>query len=133
MIDFINKSSFNNLKKIILIDGVENLNLNSGNALLKSLEESNSNNLFILVHNINEPILDTIRSRCLSYKLNLNNFDTKYILSDYFNENLYEKLNLDFKFNSLSPKFLINHINFIKENKLDLDTCDVKKIIKFII
>ena len=133
MINFLNKSSLNNYKKIILIDGVEDLNLNSANALLKSLEESNLNNLFILIHNINKPILDTIRSRCLSYKLNYNFSNTKFILSDYFNDNLYDNLNLDFKGSSLTPKFIINHINFINENKLDLDKYDVEKTIKYII
>tara|TARA_B100000686_G_scaffold77550_1_gene83612 strand:+ start:3095 stop:4021 length:927 start_codon:yes stop_codon:yes gene_type:complete len=133
MIGFLNKSSFNNSKKIILMDGVEDLNQNSGNALLKSLEESNLNNLFILIHNNNKPILDTVRSRCLSYKLNYNFSHTKFILSDYFNDDLYNNLNLDFKESSLTPKFLINHINFINENKLDLDQYDVEKTIKYII
>ncbi len=133
MIYFLNRSSFNNYKKIILIDGVEDLNLNSANALLKSLEESNSNNLFFLIHNINKPILDTVRSRCLSYKLNFNFSDTKFILSEHFNDNLYDNLNEDFKETALSPKFIINHINFINENKLDLDEYDIEKTIKYII
>ena len=133
MIDFLNKSSFNDYRKIILIDGVEDLNLNSGNALLKSLEESNLNNFFILIHNINKPILDTVRSRCLSYKLNYNFSDTRFILSDYFNDNLYDNLNFDFKGAFLSPKFLINHINFMDENKLNLDEHDIEKTIKYII
>ena len=46
MINFLNKSSFNNLKKIILIDGVENLNINSSNALLKSLEDQMIKNVY---------------------------------------------------------------------------------------
>ena len=67
MIDFLNKSSFDNFKKIVFINGVENLNVNSSNALLKSLEESNLQNLFILTHDINKKILDTINSRCLNF------------------------------------------------------------------
>tara|TARA_B100001250_G_scaffold407522_1_gene428420 strand:+ start:1949 stop:2875 length:927 start_codon:yes stop_codon:yes gene_type:complete len=133
MIDFLNKSSFNNNKKIILIDGVEDLNLNSSNALLKSLEESNLNNLFILIHNISKPILDTVRSRCLSYKLNYNFSDVELILSNYFNDNLYNNLNNDFKVANLSPKFLINHINFINESKKDLYEFDIEKTIRYII
>ena len=133
MFSFLNKSSFNNYKKIILIDGVEDLNLYSSNALLKSLEESNLNNLFILIHNINKPILDTVKSRCLSYKLNFNFSEIEFILSEYFNDNLYASLNVDFKGTTLSPKFIINHINFINENKLNLDTCDIEKTIKYII
>jgi hypothetical protein len=40
---------------------------------------------------------------------------------------------VDFKGTTLSPKFIINHINFINENKLNLDTCDIEKTIKYII
>ena len=78
MINFLNKSSFNNCIKIILIDGAEDLNLSSSNALLKSLEDSNDDKLFILTHNINRNILDTVKSRCISYKLNFN-FSTSNI------------------------------------------------------
>ena len=133
MINFLNKSSFDNNKKIILIDGAEDLNLNSSNALLKSLEESNSNNLFFVIHNIDEPILDTIKSRCISYKLNFDYSNIEFILSDYFSDSLYTELNDDFKKNTLSPKFIINHINFLNENKLDLKEYNIEKTIKYII
>ena len=130
---FLNKSSFNNKKKIILIDGVEDLNLNSANALLKNLEESNLQNIFILIHDINKKILETIKSRCLSYKFNYDYSDTSNIIFNYFNENLYINLNIDFKNIPLSPKFIINHVNFMNENKLDLKNYDILKTIKFII
>ena len=133
MIDFLNKSSFNDDKKIILIDSVEDLNLNSANALLKSLEESNSNNIFILIHNINRPILETVKSRCLSYKLNFNFSDLENIVSEYFNDNSYNNLNMDFKVTNLSPKFIINHINFINENNLNLNSCGIENLIQHII
>ena len=38
MINFCNKSSFNNREKIVLIDSIEKLNKNSVNALLKIVE-----------------------------------------------------------------------------------------------
>ena len=133
MISFLNKSSFNNLKKIILIDGVENLNNSSSNSLLKSLEESNDKNYFILTHNINKKIKDTIRSRCLNYKLNFNYFENKNIINEYFNTNLYDNLNNDFKTYIISPKFLINHIFFCQENNIDIQSFSTKKIIKFIV
>ena len=133
MTSFLNKSSFNNLKKIILIDGVENLNNSSSNSLLKSLEESNDKNYFILTHNINKKIKDTIRSRCLNYKLNFNYFENKNIINEYFNTNLYDNLNNDFKTYIISPKFLINHIFFCQENNIDIQSFSTKKIIKFIV
>ena len=47
MINYTNKSTFNNMARFILIDNVENLNKNSVNALLKIIEEPNENTLFI--------------------------------------------------------------------------------------
>ena len=47
----LNKSSFNDKPRIVLIDNIELLNLNSVNALLKILEEPNDNINFILIHN----------------------------------------------------------------------------------
>ena len=133
MINFLNKSSFNNEKKIIFIDGVEDLNQNSSNALLKNLEEPNSHSYFILTHNINRKILDTIKSRCLIFKLNFDNSKMENIIFEYFKINLYEKLNEDFKYFTVSPKFLINHIIFSQENKLDLKSLDAKTIINYIL
>ena len=46
MINFTNKSSFNNLCKVILIDNIEFLNTSSVNALLKVIEEPNNNIFF---------------------------------------------------------------------------------------
>ena len=57
--------------KVIVIDSIDDLNLNSANALLKILEEPPSNTLILLVcHNLMS-ILETIRSRCRHIKLNL--------------------------------------------------------------
>tara|TARA_B100001029_G_scaffold179760_1_gene190832 strand:+ start:5370 stop:6296 length:927 start_codon:yes stop_codon:yes gene_type:complete len=133
MIAFLNKSSFDNNKKIILIDGVEFLNQNSSNALLKCLEESNDQNLFILTHNINQRILDTIKSRCISYKLNFNYSVVPNIISHNFGENLYEELNEDFKFETISPNFIIKHITFALENSLNIHSLNVNNMIKYII
>ncbi len=133
MINFLNKSSFDNQKKIILIDGAEDLNASSSNSLLKSLEESNTNNIFILNHNINKNILSTIKSRCLNFNLNFNYNEIPNIISEDLGLNLYDELNNDFKFTTISPKFLINHILFIQENNLDLENLDIIAVIKFII
>ena len=133
MINYLNMSSFDNNNKIILIDGVEFLNTSSSNSLLKSLEESNENNIFILTHNSNMKILDTISSRCLNYKLNFNYLYNKKIISEEFGESIFNQLNEDFKFLFISPKFLINHITFAHENDLDINILSIKDIIKYII
>ncbi len=133
MINFLNKSTFDNKKKIVLIDNAEDLNISSSNALLKSLEEANESNLFLLTHNINRNLLDTISSRCLTFKLNFDYSEIKNIISEYFDLNLYNDLNDDFKLHSISPKFIINHVNFLNEIELDLKSTDIKSIIKYII
>ena len=72
MIGYANKTTFNDNKKIILIDSVEKLNINSLNALLKITEEPNNNTLFILVFDSNLTLLDTLKSRCLKFNIFLN-------------------------------------------------------------
>tara|TARA_B100000073_G_scaffold328489_1_gene315086 strand:- start:256 stop:1182 length:927 start_codon:yes stop_codon:yes gene_type:complete len=133
MIAFLNKSSFDNNRKIILIDGAEDLNASSSNALLKSLEESINKNIFLLTHNINKNILDTIKSRCIIYKLNYNYSNNDKILSYYFETDLYKNLNDDFKYTRLSPKFLIQHIKFVHDNNLDLMSITALDTIKYIL
>ncbi|MDA9753464.1 AAA family ATPase, partial [Candidatus Pelagibacter sp.] len=62
----LNKSSFNNKPRFVLIDNVELLNINSINALLKILEEPNKNINFILI-NSNKKITPTLSSRCVNF------------------------------------------------------------------
>ena len=50
MINYTNKSCFDNMPRFILIDNIENLNKNSVNALLKVVEEPNDGIFFILAH-----------------------------------------------------------------------------------
>tara|TARA_Y100000591_G_C21841823_1_gene706088 strand:- start:665 stop:1591 length:927 start_codon:yes stop_codon:yes gene_type:complete len=133
MINFLNKSSFNSNKKIILIDSVEDLNTNSSNALLKSLEESNSQNIFILTYNLNKHIPDTIKSRCLTFKLNFNYKELSNVIKEHFDCDFYSDLNDDFKSIILSPKFLIDHITFINDNNLDLKSQDAETTIRHIV
>ena len=121
------------IKKIIFINGAEDLNLNSSNSLLKSLEESSDQNFFILTQNVNRRISDTIKSRCLTYQLYFDYTHNKNIIDDYFKKNLYDELNDDFKSIKVSPSFVINHIIFIQENELELKSFDVKKVIHYII
>ena len=66
LIRSLNKSSFNEKPRFILIDNIELLNLNSINALLKTLEEPSHNIYFILINN-NKKILSTLLSRCINF------------------------------------------------------------------
>ena len=133
IIKFTNQSSFNNKSKFIIIDDVEYLNVNSSNALLKSLEEPNNNVYFFLIFNNEMNILDTIRSRCLEYRLDLNLEDTRSIVDTYFKEKMYDTINNNLKNYYSTPKFLISLINFLEENKLSVSSTNISELIMNII
>ena len=133
IIKFTNQSSFNDKPRFIIIDDAELLNVNSSNALLKSLEESNSNIHFFLIFNSEMSILDTIKSRCLEYKIDLKPADTILIVNNYFNEQIYNNLNDNYKNYYSSPKFLISLIDYLKENNLSILNTDINDLVKNII
>ena len=83
VLKFLNNSTYSSNIKIILIDGVEYLNINSSNALLKVLEEPNPNTFFFLIHNTNRKILNTVKSRCIEFKIFFNLTEKREILKYY--------------------------------------------------
>ncbi|HWS48710.1 MAG TPA: hypothetical protein VN174_01505 [Candidatus Methanoperedens sp.] len=76
---FLSQKPFNHNSKIVLIPEAENLNLESQNALLKTLEEPGDNNYIILTTINITQLLPTIISRCQKIKLNSDHqeYDTK--------------------------------------------------------
>lgn len=131
--NFINKSVYGIQNKIVLIDGVENLSNASGSALLKILEEPRSNVQFILIYDSSKFILDTIKSRCIEFKLNLKDKDIEKIVDTYFENNIFDEINNNFKDMYLKPKDYINLINLFKELNLDLKNSNIDYLIKHII
>ena len=63
------KKPFYNNKRFIILDDVETFNANSINALLKIIEEPNENDYFLLINNKTRPLIDTLKSRCLEFKI----------------------------------------------------------------
>jgi len=61
--------------KVVLVDGVDQMNINAANAMLKILEEPPANTFFFLIANSTHGILPTIRSRCMNLKLNNLSFE----------------------------------------------------------
>ena len=121
MINFTNKSSFNGDYKIILIDNVEHLNINSINALLKVIEEPNDKIFFFLIHNSKTKIVDTLKSRCIKFNLYLSNEDRLIIINKLTNSQFYNDLCNDFKNSYNSPGDIILLYNFFKNNKIEED------------
>ena len=78
---FLNKSTYHKDLKIVLLDNAEYLNINSSNALLKSIEEPGKNTYFFIINNDSQKIPKTIKSRCIDFKINFNLFEKKNIFN----------------------------------------------------
>ena len=63
IIEFLSKKPFESEKSIVIIEDIERINESASNALLKTLEDTNTG-LFILITQRPEKLLSTIRSRC---------------------------------------------------------------------
>ena len=63
IIEFLSKKPLESERSIVLIEDIETMNESAANALLKTLEETNTG-LFILITQRAEKLLSTIRSRC---------------------------------------------------------------------
>lgn len=132
MIGYTNKTTFAGNKKFILIDNVENLNINSVNALLKSIESPNKNTFFILIYDSSKKIVKTLKSRCLEFKFFFNQKDKFNILNKLFNQS---EIEYDSKVleNIISyydsPGNIIKKLNYYKENKILLDEISTKNIV----
>ncbi|MEJ1995404.1 MAG: DNA polymerase III subunit delta' [Limibacillus sp.] len=62
--EFLNKTAADGGWRVIIVDGAEDLNKNSANAILKELEEPNEKSLLLLVSHAPGRLLPTIHSRC---------------------------------------------------------------------
>ena len=133
MIQFANQTSFNNERKIIIIEDVNLLGINSANALLKSIEEQNNKTNYILINNSEFKILETIKSRCLEFKSNLSNVEVIEIVNYYFNNDIYKDINSDFINNYNSPSFLISLVNFLETNNLSIKECKIEDLLAYVI
>ena len=128
----LNKSSFNDKPRIVLIDNIELLNINSVNALLKILEEPNDNINFILINN-NKKILPTLKSRCLNFKIQLSFEQSIDTINKILNNNIYDLLNIDLINYYNTPGQLFNLINLQNQFDLNLKEMNLKDLIFFII
>ena len=114
------KSSLSNLKRFIIFDDVELFNTNCLNALLKIIEEPVSNNYFILIDNQKKPLIKTVQSRALKFKVFLNQMSKKKIIESLLK---FYKINpyINYDNGNLTPGnyLLFNYV--CENNKIDLD------------
>ena len=133
MINYANKSSFNNKPKFVFIDSVEKLNISSLNALLKIVEEPNDHLFFILIYDSKKIIQDTLRSRCITFKLNLTFKETIDISSKILNENVTDLLNKELINYYSTAGEIINLINFAQNHHIDLKKNSLKELLLLLI
>jgi len=119
LISNLNKSSFNDKPRFVLIDNIEFLNINSLNALLKILEEHSLNVFFILINN-NKKILTTLLSRCINFKISLSNNENSEIIDKLLLDKHKNKINHDIINYYFTPGNIYNLIKFAEENNYDL-------------
>ena len=132
LIIHLNKSSFNNKPRFVLIDNIELLNINSINALLKVLEEPNENIYFILIHN-NKKVLSTLLSRCIEFKIHLSNEECINISNLLLSGNLKKIINKDLINYYFTPGEIFNLFQFARENNYDLSNISLKDFLKTLI
>ncbi|MEK9746456.1 MAG: AAA family ATPase [Pelagibacteraceae bacterium] len=132
LITDMNKSSFNEKFRFVLIDNIEFLNKNSVNALLKILEEPNKNVHFILIHN-NKKILPTLSSRCLNFKISLTHEQSLKITNSIIGENILNKINEDLIHHYLTPGSFLNLLKFSEDYEVDLFKMTLKEFLTLII
>ena len=128
----LNKSSFNNKKRFVLIDNIELLNLNSINALLKILEEPNENINFIFINN-NKRVLPTLKSRCLNFKVFLTKDQSIRIVNQLLNDDINTIINNKLFDYYATPGKLFKLIKLSEEYDLDLAKFDLNTTLTTII
>ncbi len=133
MLEFSNKSSFNNKYKIILIDNIEYLNISSANALLKVLEEPNEKLIFIIIHNSAKKILSTIKSRCIVFNKNIKSDDNIKIFEKISNKSFNHDINKEFVNRYMSVGDLYTITKFSEENNLNLHDINPRDILDIIL
>jgi len=132
MISYLNKTSFQKKIKFILIDNAEYLNLHSVNALLKIIEEPPSNTFIIFIHNSSMKLIETLKSRCIEFKIFFSNQEKQKILDNLL---IYYDLKIDLNFLEKiksfydSPGTILNLIKLINEGVIDTNKTDLINVI----
>ena len=115
-----------------MINNLELMNLNSSNALLRTLEEPNDNIYFILINN-SQKILPTIKSRCLNFNIILTQKEIKDIFSKITNQNIDDFFNENIITHYFTTGDFIKFYNFSIENDIDLSNISLKDLLLKII
>ena len=114
------KTTISSKERYIILDDVELFNVNSLNALLKTIEEPTDKNYFILINNKTKKLIDTIYSRCLEIKIKIKNDIRIKIIESLIKENNLEAL-IDFRKYDLSPGNFLNFNNLLNLFEININ------------
>ena len=131
LIKNLNLSSYNKNFRFVIINDIENLNKNSANALLKTLEEPPKNTFLFLIYDSSYSLLDTIKSRSIEFKINLTSQNKKEIFTLLCDEHLDGGLDKKIIFNEIfdTPGSSFNYVNFYSKSNIQNNT-DKRETIK---
>ena len=119
-IDFFNHTPAISNYKVCIIDSIEDMNINSSNAILKILEEPPVNSVFFIISHNPESLLPTIKSRCID--LQFKRFNEQELESYLFEEGFDdETVNLK-RVISLSNGSLGKCIQLLEDEVIDLNS-----------
>ena len=108
------------INRFIVLDDVELFNANSLNALLKIIEEPTSSNFFILINNNSRPLIETVKSRCLEFKISLNNHDRIKIIEALIVKNNLNPI-IDYKTLNITPGNFCVFNNICETNDININ------------
>ena len=128
--DKIFQTSISNRPRFIIFDDIELFNINSLNALLKIIEEPTKNNYFILINNKTKPLIETIKSRCLEFKIILKETQRINIIESLVAKYKVE-LAINLNFQQLTPGQFIKFNFILNEYKISLEDDFLKNLSLF--
>ena len=114
------KSNISQMDRFIILDDVELFNVNSLNALLKIIEEPTSNNFFLLINNKTRPIMQTIISRCLEFKILLSNENRIKIIESLIKNNSLNSV-IDYKISNITPGNFYTFNSICEKNNIRIE------------
>ena len=124
-------TSISDKPRFIIFDDVELFNNNSLNSLLKIIEEPSKKNHFILIDNKSKPLLKTVHSRCLDFKIILNE-DKRHNIIESLIKLFNLKVVINTKESKLTPGSFIKFNYILDENKI-LVNDDFQKNLEYIL
>ncbi len=116
----LNKSAVYNKERFIIFDEIETFNLNCSNALLKIIEEPRDKDYFFLIDNKLKPLIETIKSRCLTLKIFLKDNEKEKIISSLA-KRLNQEIILDKNIIDTSPGNFMKYNYIFKEKKINIE------------